>query len=37
MVEGMGHALPVTLWPPIIEAIDAHAKAAGATATPPSS
>jgi pimeloyl-ACP methyl ester carboxylesterase len=29
MVEGMGHALPITLWPPIIEAIDQHAKAAG--------
>jgi pimeloyl-ACP methyl ester carboxylesterase len=29
MVEGMGHALPVTMWPPIIDAIDQHARAAG--------
>ena len=34
MVEAMGHALPVTMWPPIIDAIDQHAHAAVA---PPSS
>jgi pimeloyl-ACP methyl ester carboxylesterase len=28
MVEGMGHALPISMWPPIIEAIDQHARAA---------
>jgi pimeloyl-ACP methyl ester carboxylesterase len=28
MVEGMGHALPISMWPPIIDAIDQHAKAA---------
>jgi pimeloyl-ACP methyl ester carboxylesterase len=30
MVEGMGHALPIPMWPPIIDAIDAHAHAANA-------
>lgn len=31
MIEGMGHALPIPMWPDIIDAIDAHAKRAGAT------
>ena len=30
MIEGMGHALPIPMWPQIIEAIATHAK--GATA-----
>ena len=30
MVEGMGHALPIPMWPQIIDAIDKHAHAAGA-------
>ena len=25
VIEGMGHALPITLWPRIVEAIAAHA------------
>jgi pimeloyl-ACP methyl ester carboxylesterase len=29
MVERMGHALPVTIWPQVIDAIDQHAHAAG--------
>jgi pimeloyl-ACP methyl ester carboxylesterase len=28
MVEGMGHALPIPMWPEIIDAIDKHAHAA---------
>jgi pimeloyl-ACP methyl ester carboxylesterase len=32
MIEGMGHALPVPLWPQVIDAIDQHAHAAGAKA-----
>ena len=32
MIEGMGHALPVPMWPQIIEAIDKHAHAASAKA-----
>jgi pimeloyl-ACP methyl ester carboxylesterase len=28
MVEGMGHALPIPMWPQIIDAIDQHAHAA---------
>jgi pimeloyl-ACP methyl ester carboxylesterase len=30
MVEGMGHALPIPMWPQIIDAIDRHAHAASA-------
>jgi len=32
MIERMGHALPMQMWPPIIEAIDKHAHAASAAA-----
>jgi pimeloyl-ACP methyl ester carboxylesterase len=32
MIEGMGHALPVPMWPEIIDAIDQHAHAAAAKA-----
>jgi pimeloyl-ACP methyl ester carboxylesterase len=32
MVEGMGHALPIRMWPEIVDAIDKHAHAAGAKA-----
>jgi pimeloyl-ACP methyl ester carboxylesterase len=32
MVEGMGHALPLPMWPQIIEAIDKHAHGASAKA-----
>jgi pimeloyl-ACP methyl ester carboxylesterase len=32
MIEGMGHALPIPLWPQVIEAIDKHAHAATAKA-----
>jgi pimeloyl-ACP methyl ester carboxylesterase len=32
MIEGMGHALPVPMWPQVIEAIDTHAHAASAKA-----
>jgi pimeloyl-ACP methyl ester carboxylesterase len=32
MVEGMGHALPIPMWPQIIDAIDSHAHAATAKA-----
>ncbi len=32
MIEGMGHALPIPMWPQIIEAIDRHAHAASAKA-----
>jgi hypothetical protein len=28
----MGHALPIPMWPQLIDAIDRHAHAAGATA-----
>jgi pimeloyl-ACP methyl ester carboxylesterase len=31
MIEGMGHALPIPMWPEIIDAIDKHAHAAAAT------
>jgi pimeloyl-ACP methyl ester carboxylesterase len=30
LVPGMGHAIPVLLWPEIIDAIDEHARAASA-------
>jgi pimeloyl-ACP methyl ester carboxylesterase len=30
MIDGMGHALPVPMWPEIIDAIDQHAHAAAA-------
>jgi pimeloyl-ACP methyl ester carboxylesterase len=30
MIEGMGHALPISMWPRIIDAIATHAKAASA-------
>ena len=30
MIEGMGHALPIPMWPEIIDAIDKHAHAASA-------
>jgi pimeloyl-ACP methyl ester carboxylesterase len=32
MIEGMGHALPIRMWPQIIDAIDKHAHAAQAKA-----
>lgn len=32
MIEGMGHALPIPMWPQIIDAIDKHAHAASAKA-----
>jgi pimeloyl-ACP methyl ester carboxylesterase len=32
MIEGMGHAIPVPMWPQIIDAIDRHAHAASAKA-----
>lgn len=32
MIEGMGHALPVRMWPQVIDAIDRHAHAASAKA-----
>ena len=32
MIKGMGHALPIPMWPQIIDAIDRHAHAAGAGA-----
>jgi pimeloyl-ACP methyl ester carboxylesterase len=32
MVEGMGHALPIPMWPQIIDAIDRHAHGAAAKA-----
>jgi pimeloyl-ACP methyl ester carboxylesterase len=32
MIEGMGHALPIRMWPQIIDAIDKHAHAADANA-----
>jgi len=32
MIEGMGHALPIPMWPEIIDAIDKHAHAADAKA-----
>ncbi len=32
MIEGMGHALPIPMWPQIIDAIDRHAHAASAKA-----
>ncbi len=28
MIEGMGHALPIPMWPQIVDAIDAHAASA---------
>jgi pimeloyl-ACP methyl ester carboxylesterase len=31
MIEGMGHALPIPMWPQIIDAIDQHAHAATKT------
>jgi pimeloyl-ACP methyl ester carboxylesterase len=32
MIEGMGHALPIPMWPQIIDALDKHAHAASAKA-----
>ena len=32
MIEGMGHALPIELWPQIIDAIASHARGAAADA-----
>ena len=32
MIEGMGHALPLRMWPEIIDAIDRHAHGAAAKA-----
>jgi len=32
MIEGMGHALPIRMWPQIIDALDKHAHAASAKA-----
>jgi pimeloyl-ACP methyl ester carboxylesterase len=32
MIEGMGHALPIPIWPQIIDAIDTHAHGAAAKA-----
>jgi pimeloyl-ACP methyl ester carboxylesterase len=32
MIEGMGHALPIRMWPQIIDAIDKHAHAASTKA-----
>src|SRR5262249_56967878 len=32
MIEGMGHALPVPMWPQVIDAIDRHAHGASAKA-----
>jgi pimeloyl-ACP methyl ester carboxylesterase len=32
MIEGMGHALPIPMWPQVIDAIDQHAHAASAKA-----
>jgi pimeloyl-ACP methyl ester carboxylesterase len=32
MIEGMGHALPIPMWPQIIDAIGKHARAASAKA-----
>jgi pimeloyl-ACP methyl ester carboxylesterase len=32
MIEGMGHALPIPMWPEVIGAIDKHAHAAAAKA-----
>ena len=32
MIDGMGHALPIPMWPQIIDAIDKHAHAASARA-----
>jgi pimeloyl-ACP methyl ester carboxylesterase len=32
MIEGMGHALPIPMWPQILEAIDQHAHAAAVLA-----
>jgi hypothetical protein len=32
MIEGMGHALPMAIWPEIIDAIDKHAHGTSAKA-----
>ncbi|WP_291686625.1 alpha/beta hydrolase [Bradyrhizobium sp.] len=32
MIEGMGHALPIPMWPRVIDALDQHAHAAAAKA-----
>jgi pimeloyl-ACP methyl ester carboxylesterase len=34
IVPGMGHAIPIPLWPEIIDAIDEHAHGASARAAP---
>jgi pimeloyl-ACP methyl ester carboxylesterase len=34
MIKGMGHALPIPMWPQIIDAIDKHAHAASAKTMP---
>jgi hypothetical protein len=31
MIEGMGHALPIPMWPQIVDAIDKHAHGAAAS------
>jgi hypothetical protein len=32
MIKGMGHALPIPMWPQIIDAVDKHAHATSAEA-----
>jgi pimeloyl-ACP methyl ester carboxylesterase len=32
MIEGMGHALPIPMWPQVIDTIDSHARGAAAKA-----
>jgi pimeloyl-ACP methyl ester carboxylesterase len=32
MIEGMGHAMPIPIWPEIIDAIDSHVRGVAATA-----
>jgi pimeloyl-ACP methyl ester carboxylesterase len=32
MIDGMGHAIPIPMWPQIIDAIDRHAHGAAARA-----
>ena len=32
MIEGMGHALPIRMWPQLIDAIAVHANGAAAKA-----
>ena len=35
MIEGMGHALPIPMWPQIIDAIDKHARSVSAVSPSP--